>query len=217
MWRRVHNNDCRQFELSWLRTEFCWIFKSTSASWQVFRLDWVEQTWSEHLKHLQKCCCWFLYWKRGVYLPVRLCCSKSVATLLTFTISGLTHEYYTTLLTFRDFGKHGELEPASCHEESRSTSDHYETDQPDPAICYSPKYSKLLAFFVWNGIVVFMERPVSRLFPFKFLGRSLPLPVVSTLVLLPALPLVHWFVGEWVLGGFFEGLSLGFWRIVKMN
>ena len=81
--------------------------------------------------------------------------------------------------------------------------------------CFVPIYFKVLAFFAWNGLLVLLEKPISRTRLCQALKQVLPLPVVSTLVLVPALPVAHWFVSDWVLGGFFMDLSLGFWTIVK--
>jgi hypothetical protein len=149
--------------------------------------------------------------KRGIYIPARRYVSKTVAMFFTFFMSGLTHEYYSTLLSFHD-----DCDSAT-HNISTSATATTSGDETEAPKCFVPIYSKLLAFFAWNGIIVLLERPVSKTWICRTCAQWLPLPILSSLILLPVLPVGHWFVGEWIEGGFFDGLSLGFFRIVHLS
>ena len=126
--------------------------------------------------------------------------------MITFFISGVLHEYYTTLLTFHDTSSD------ECVNGTNGESNHR-----DSSSCFAPVYFKVLAFFAWNGILVLLERPLSKTRVCQALKELLPVPVISTLVLMPALPVAHWFVTDWVLGGFYLDLSMAFWTIVKID
>ena len=122
--------------------------------------------------------------KHGAFLPARhICGSTQTAVLVTFVVSGLIHDYAWTL-TF--------------HQDSHND--------------FVPRFLKLTAFFAWNGVVMLLERsPVGT-----FLGtltRKWPTVLVSTLVVGTALPVSHWYSGDWVEGGYFDDLSMGTWLL----
>jgi hypothetical protein len=73
---------------------------------------------------------------------------------------------------------------------------------------------RVTAFFAYNGVIMLLERPVGLyLSP---VTRHLPTAVVSTMVVCLGLPVVHWYAGDWVAGGYFEHLSIGLWQIRKL-
>jgi hypothetical protein len=131
--------------------------------------------------------------KHGVYLPARQLFSREIAIALTFVASGLLHEYSWSLVFY-----------------------HHTSMRDDTGVCpecFTPYPLKLTAFFLWNGVVMLLERPVGRLFWFT---KSWPTPVVSTLMLLSVLPVSHWYSGDWAMGGYFSDFSVGLWHIQKL-
>jgi hypothetical protein len=139
---------------------------------------------------------WTLKWNRmihivlkyGAFYPARQFCSPRLAVLLTFIVSGLVHDFVWSLIFYRH--------------------------DPQDDLQFAPVVFKLTAFFLWNGVVMVLERPVGRLI--QPVSSQLPTIVVSTLVVLTALPVAHWYVGDWVEGGYFRDLSIGLWTIRKL-
>lgn len=119
--------------------------------------------------------------KRGVFKPARLVCSTNTAVVLTFVASALFHEWIFINIFIRNDDSDGE----SCH--------------------VPHTYGKNLLFFLWNGVLILAEFKLVKEFPrfFKQLKDALPGFVVSMLVVLMALPVGHWFVGEYVKSGYF--------------
>ena len=72
---------------------------------------------------------------------------------------------------------------------------------------------KLTAFFLWNGVLVGLEPlvigPVLRF----LLHHKCPVWIVSTLVVLLAMPVAHYYTGDWAWGGVLDDLKLGLWTI----
>lgn len=136
--------------------------------------------------------------KGGCFLPAKQYFSSGTSLLIAFAMSGLMHEY-TWSVTFYH-------RSASREEETGVCSD-----------CYSHKMLKLTLFFVWNGTVMFLEKPLRKLPLFKWISKNLPVPIISTLVLATALPVGHWFTGDWVEGGFFADWAPAFALIKKMG
>lgn len=131
--------------------------------------------------------------KHGAYLPARLFVSKQIAIALTFCASGLLHDYTWSLVFYHHTSKRDET--GVCPE------------------CFTPYPLKLTAFFLWNGVVMLLERPVGKLFWFT---SNWPTPIVCTLMLLTALPISHWYTGDWAVGGYFADFSLALWHIRKL-
>ena len=141
--------------------------------------------------------------KRGAYRPLRDAgYSRNVASLLTFTLSGLIHEY---VLYFMSLRKHS----------SFARSQPYIYSQ-------SPTRGRQGLFFVINGLLLVAERFLetkSDLTVVKILMKSiarLPRPVRTMLVLLLVLPIGHWFTDEYVQSSFFADASFGF-PLVKID
>jgi len=129
--------------------------------------------------------------QRGVYLPLRKYFSKTTASVGTFVASGLLHEYVLAIIFLK-----GNVSP----EEQRRN------------------YGMHMAFFVYNGIVIFIEYALKGN---KFVARCLaeiqkvlPKQAITAFVLLTVIPVSHWFTDEYVMSGFYTDYSLGFPRIV---
>ncbi|CAB9513380.1 Pfam:DUF821 [Seminavis robusta] len=135
--------------------------------------------------------------KGGAFLPARKYVSTPLAVMWSFICSGLMHDYMWAVI----FYHHG-----------------YEKD-PETGICedcFSPSPLKLTAFFVWNAMMMLLERPVSRWAPMQWMANNLPLTIISSLVGLTALPVTHWYTGDWAVGGFFADYAVALWAIKKL-
>lgn len=140
--------------------------------------------------------------KHGVYLPVKKFGSTKFAILLTFLASGLFHEYLNSLVWYVHKYKHDDV-TGVCRD-----------GQYD---CYFPIVMKESAFFLWNGVVVTIERCClsNRKWYQQLISRP-PLFVVSTIVVMTALPISHWITGDWAEGGYFEDYSMSLWHVRKL-
>ena len=131
--------------------------------------------------------------KHGVFLPARQFFPLPIAVALTFLGSGLLHDYSWTVI----FYKPGHLldEHGFCEG------------------CFVPILFKVSCFFLWNAVIMILEKKVGHLFGFT---KSWPTIVVSTLVVLTALPVSHWFTGDWAIGGLYADYAIGLWHIRKL-
>jgi hypothetical protein len=107
--------------------------------------------------------------KRGVFKPVYMYSSRSIASIAAFIASGLFHEW----LIYFIFDMH--LEEGS-HAVTKSA------------------LGKQTAFFVWNAVVIVLESIVGNAVIFKWISQTMPKLVVVGLVLCTALPVAHWFL-----------------------
>mmetsp|Transcript_26717 Transcript_26717/g.37657 ORF Transcript_26717/g.37657 Transcript_26717/m.37657 type:complete len:407 (-) Transcript_26717:1300-2520(-) len=127
--------------------------------------------------------------KSGVFLPVRKYFSSDVALVCTFIASGLLHDIVWCMTFYEATGK----------------------DQT-----FSPIFLKQVAFFLWSALMMLLERPAGKLPIFQWISKNLPRPIVSTMVVLLAIPIAHWFGGDWAIGKLFHHHSLGVFLIVKL-
>lgn len=127
--------------------------------------------------------------KRGVYKPVRTRFPRLVASLATFISSGLFHEYMLMIIFLPDGN-----------------------DQTNE---YTPVYGRSCLFFVWNATLIACEHAFGGMVIFGMMKKTLPVPLVSILVVLTALPATHLFVGDYVKSDFFENGQIGF-PMIKM-
>ena len=126
-------------------------------------------------------------------MPARKYFSWPVATMVTFLASGLLHDYAWSIVFYHSSA-------------TKSTTDFQER-------IFHPMWLKLTAYFLWNGAVMLLERPFCRWVPgVEWLSQRLPTPFVSTLVVLTALPVSHWYTGDWARGGFFTDFAHGLWH-----
>jgi Membrane bound O-acyl transferase family len=136
--------------------------------------------------------------KYGSFLPARKSFKFSVysSMAITYVTSGLLHEY-ANMITFYH------------RQELRNP----ETGLCDTCYVYHP--GKTLAFFAWNAVVTILEKPVtSILHHFNF--PKLPLPILSTLVVMTSAHVSHWIYGDNVAANFFHHLSIGLWKLEKV-
>jgi len=133
--------------------------------------------------------------KHGAFLPARQFVTTNAAVLWTFVVSGLIHDYSWSLIFYQ-------------HE-------HTLNEQGECTDCFAPIFWKLTAFFAWNGCVMLLERPLGPIF--NRYTRKWPTVIVSTLVVFTALPVSHWYSGDWAMGGYFHDLSIGVWQLRKIS
>ena len=135
--------------------------------------------------------------KYGVFLPSRKFVPTKVAILVSFIMSGLIHDYVWAVI-FYHHGHQRDAETGICHG------------------CFKATTLKLTAFFLWNGVILLLEKPLAKLPPFTWCSAHLPRPLLSTLVLLTALPVSHWYMGDWAVGGYFNDFTIALWHVRKL-
>jgi len=133
--------------------------------------------------------------KYGVFLPVQKFANPKIAVLVTFIVSGLYHDYCWAIHFYHQA--------------------HYYDDNGCND-CHVPIFGRLTAFFLFTGLVMLLERPVSKLPFVQFLSQNLPIFVTSTLLVLIHVPFGHFYYGDWVEAGFFTDATLLFWHIKKL-
>jgi hypothetical protein len=133
--------------------------------------------------------------KRGCFRPLRQAgFSRNIAALFTFVLSGFIHEY---VLYFMSLRRHS------------SSLNSYDYSQ-------SPTRGRQFLFFVFNGLLLVVERMLEKLDNSFVLKRwlnslvKLPNPLKTVLVLLLVLPVSNWFTDEYIKSSFFADASFGF-------
>eukprot|EP00527_Entomoneis_sp_CCMP2396_P009187 CAMPEP_0198137908 /NCGR_PEP_ID=MMETSP1443-20131203/1339_1 /TAXON_ID=186043 /ORGANISM="Entomoneis sp., Strain CCMP2396" /LENGTH=423 /DNA_ID=CAMNT_0043799481 /DNA_START=229 /DNA_END=1500 /DNA_ORIENTATION=- len=138
--------------------------------------------------------------KHGAFLPARKVFAESgytpavsngMGTLAAFFASGLLHEYTWACIFYE-----------------------YRDDDECEENCFSPLPSKLTLFFLYNCVTMLIEHYYGRHLTFF---ESWPSIIVSTLLVLTALPVSHWYSGDWVVGGYFDDFSVGLWHIKRVD
>ncbi|KAL7559191.1 hypothetical protein ACA910_013198 [Epithemia clementina (nom. ined.)] len=139
--------------------------------------------------------------KHGAFLPAKKAFADSGANIsyamglfAAFLASGLLHEYSWAAI-FYEYGE----------EEGKAVS---------TVGSYSPKPLKLTAFFLYNALTMLIEHYYGRHITFF---EKWPSFVVSTILVLTALPVSHWFTGDWAVGGYFSDFAIGLWHIRKIQ
>jgi hypothetical protein len=119
----------------------------------------------------------------GCYEPLRDSCSSAVAAFGTFVVSGCIHEYVLWTMSYRG-GEHH---------------------------VYQPRYGRQFVFFLWNGLVLLLER-YWRQWTQSYAKtlQQIPRPLQTTFVLMTVLPIAHFFTDEYVLASFYDDASWGF-------
>lgn len=131
--------------------------------------------------------------KRGVFQPLRKHgWSWPVSALACFAASGLLHEYIILLVA--------------------SQAKRTQIQSNDMQIFW-----KQLLFFLWNAVVLIMEQLVKNTAAIRWMATNLPAAVRTALVIMTVLPLAHLFTDVYIDINIFNGLSLGFPRIVKLE
>eukprot|EP00566_Odontella_aurita_P020845 CAMPEP_0113596704 /NCGR_PEP_ID=MMETSP0015_2-20120614/40497_1 /TAXON_ID=2838 /ORGANISM="Odontella" /LENGTH=364 /DNA_ID=CAMNT_0000504275 /DNA_START=387 /DNA_END=1481 /DNA_ORIENTATION=+ /assembly_acc=CAM_ASM_000160 len=135
--------------------------------------------------------------KRGVFKPVWKYSTRTLAVFATFLASGAIHEYTWAMLFY--VHEHQKDEYGKCPE------------------CFYPVYGKSIVFFGWNGVLVVMESLIGHTWLVQMIRNALPRMIITALVVMMALPVGHLFTGDWIKGGYFQSLQLGFPLIIKMD
>ena len=77
-------------------------------------------------------------------------------------------------------------------------------------------YGKNILFFTWNGLIIVGEHIFGNARVFQWISKTFPRFMVSLLVVLIALPIAHWFTGDYTESTFFECVQLGFFIIKRI-
>ena len=109
-----------------------------------------------------------------------------LAVFVTFVASGVYHDYVWKCIFYN---------PQCPHEG-----------------CYEPQLGRVTAFFAYIGFLILLERPFSQTSICKALSK-LPTVVVAHLFLLLHLPVLHWYLGDWIRGGYYEHFAIALWHI----
>lgn len=140
--------------------------------------------------------------RRGAYRPLlQAGFSRLFAAIVTFAVSGFIHEYILLLMAKRKFM------PRKDEANSGSADEKF----------YEPELGNQFLFFLWNGVVLCLERLVvsteqGRSFT-KWMRYHMPKPLRTALVLLTVLPIAHLFTDEYVKSSFYDDAAHGFPRI----
>lgn len=152
---------------------------------------WTKR-WN-HMTHLQL--------KSGIFEPAKKCFQdRKAAMFLTFMMSGLYHEYCWACMFYNRSHLYGP--DGTCLKDNS---------------CYHVQFGRVTAFFAYTGIVMLLERPLSKYALFKWLSSVLPTLAIAQLLVLIHLPFVKWYGGDWIEGGFFDDLSIMTFMIRKVR
>ncbi|CAJ1943635.1 unnamed protein product [Cylindrotheca closterium] len=139
--------------------------------------------------------------KRGAFVPMRKCgLSRHASAILTFLVSGLIHEYMLFLMTKRQ-GTIG------FRSSSSSSSNNSNNVTPE---AYAPNYGNQIFFFLWNGVVLLLERALEGSPIIQWTSKHLPQPLKTALVLLTVLPVAHLFTDEYIRSSFYGDTAFAF-------
>ena len=149
--------------------------------------------------------------KYGAYLPTKKVVtgllgvnnnnknmSNVIGTIGAFLASGLLHEYCWIVIFYR----YQEQQPQQAIDDEESLM-----------VVFTPSFFKLTLFFLYNCGVMLLEDNYGKYVTFF---EKWPCFVVSTMIVMIALPISHWFTGDWVVGGYFSDFAMGLWQIRKL-
>lgn len=126
--------------------------------------------------------------RRGCFRPLRQAgFSRHSAAIFTFLTSGIIHEYILLVMAQR-----------------KGTPNN---PQQEP---YRPALGNHFVFFVWNAIVLLLERLAEGSTAIKWMQCHVPKQVRTALVLLTVLPIGHLFTDEYVKSCFFNDAAFAF-------
>jgi hypothetical protein len=126
--------------------------------------------------------------RRGVFRPLRQAgISRHVSALLTFCMSGMIHEYILVIMA------------------QRKGIPNNPSHQP-----YVPAFGQHTLFFIWNGIVLLLERTVESHPAIQWIQSNVPKQIRTMLVLLTVLPIARTFTDEYVASNFYSDAAFGF-------
>lgn len=117
--------------------------------------------------------------KNGIYKPTRqITSSKIIATITTFLVSGIIHEYVNYVMFY------------------------------EVSSSYRFKWKQILFFGYNGLLIVLEYCIFSRYNIFIWLSHRLPKIIITVLILYSALPLAHLFTGDWIRYGYFDSICL---------
>jgi hypothetical protein len=123
---------------------------------------------------------------------MRICgLSRHASAILTFLVSGIIHEYMLLLMTKRQGSIM--LNNNNVMQEA-----------------YVPNYGNQFVFFLWNGVVLLLERGSEGSPIVKWTSTHLPKPLQTALVLLTVLPVAHLFTDEYIRSSFYGDTAFAF-------
>mmetsp|Transcript_2273 Transcript_2273/g.4136 ORF Transcript_2273/g.4136 Transcript_2273/m.4136 type:complete len:194 (-) Transcript_2273:6-587(-) len=152
--------------------------------------------------------CWARRWnrvvqgllKRAIFKPIRkISGSRWIAVAGTFLMSGLLHEYASTVMFYE------------------YTDDSIVSFNDQLSRVYNPTMGKMMIFFSANGFILFLEEAIGGFTLFQWISRTFPTPVISLLVVAIVLPISHLFTADWIHGGHFSDFSLALPLIVHVK
>ena len=117
--------------------------------------------------------------KRAIFKPVRRKFPRWVAAFAAFAASGFFHEWILRATFFV---------PDQC-------ADEYELCQESG---FQPAYGKNIVFFLLNAMTISLEDVFGGMYLFQWVGKNLPRPVISLLVVSTALPYTHLFTTDYI-------------------
>ena len=82
---------------------------------------------------------------------------------------------------------------------------------------FTPSHGKNILFFGWNAVLIIMESMFGRLNIFMWIGKKVPGPLISILVVSTALPLGHLFLSDWIEIGYFRHYGIGSLMIIPLE
>ena len=112
--------------------------------------------------------------KGGVFDPAKKYVNGHVAMFLTFVASGLYHEYVWFCIFYNQ--KYLYDDDGGCTKEQ----------------CYLNEFGRVTAFFVYVGVIMLLERPVSKVPWVTLLAQRLPSPLIAHFLVLLHLPVSQW-------------------------
>ena len=120
---------------------------------------------------------------------------------MTFLASGLIHEYVVfVFLSIK----------CQCFD---WISWHY---QSNDTCCFPRVLGNALFFFLWNGFLLFMEQCLKSIKICQHIASVLPSFVITTLVIMTALPISHWFTDPYLYARFYEDAAFLFPVVIKL-
>lgn len=138
--------------------------------------------------------------KRGTFAPARKFFSKGFSIFLTFLVSGLYHEFCWRVMFYDVSSKDCDGPEGSGRQD----------------LCYDPVFGRVTTFFAVASAFMLLERPVSRLPAVAWLSERLPTIAVASLIVLIHTPFQLWHGGDWILGGYFDHVSIALFRIRRL-
>jgi hypothetical protein len=118
--------------------------------------------------------------------------SKALAASATFLMSGFIHEYLLFVLC--------------CSEKFFFLQQDANTIDST----YTSFLGFNLVFFVYNGILILLEYAfIGTLLHQRIAELHLPAPLLTSMVILTALPVAHWFTDAYVDCNIYESLKVG--------